>query len=203
MRNTTPLWKRAAWTALAAASIFSPMTAHAQDMAALHAQDAPANALWLDTLDLANVTQDYGSPHAGRSVDGNPLTLGGVAYPHGIGTHAVSRLLIDLKGSATHFDAMAGVDDEKKGAGSVQFQVFVDGKKKAETPVLHGGDAPVPVSVDLTGARRMTLVVTDGGDGMDSDHGDWAGALLTLVPGAAQRPVTAPDAVANEPPMAI
>ncbi len=172
-------------------------------MAALRGADAPADAVWLDTLDLANVTQDYGSPHAGKSVDSHPLTLNGVVYPHGLGTHAVSRLLINLQGSATKFDAMAGVDDEKKGQGSVQFQVYVDGRKKLETPVLHGGDAPVPVSVDLTGAKRMTLVVTDAGDGNDSDHADWAGALLTLVPGAAAKPVTAPDAAANEPPMPI
>jgi len=179
------------------------MAAHAQDMAALRGADAPADAVWLDTLDLANVTQDYGSPHAGKSVDSHPLTLNGVVYPHGLGTHAVSRLLVNLQGSATKFDAMAGVDDEKKGQGSVQFQVYVDGRKKLETPVLHGGDAPVPVSVDLTGAKRMTLVVTDAGDGNDSDHADWAGALLTLVPGAAAKPVTAPDAAANEPPMPI
>jgi len=172
-------------------------------MAALRGADAPADAVWLDTLDLANVTQDYGSPHAGKSMDSHPLTLNGVVYPHGLGTHAVSRLLVNLQGSATKFDAMAGVDDEKKGQGSVQFQVYVDGRKKLETPVLHGGDAPVPISVDLTGAKRMTLVVTDAGDGNDSDHADWAGALLTLVPGAAAKPVTAPDAAANEPPMPI
>ncbi len=172
-------------------------------MAALRGADAPADAVWLDTLDLANVTQDYGSPHAGKSVDSHPLTLNGVVYPHGLGTHAVSRLLVNLQGSATNFEALAGVDDEKKGQGSVQFQVYVDGRKKLETPVLHGGDAPVPVSVDLTGAKRMTLVVTDAGDGNDSDHADWAGALLTLVPGAAAKPVTAPDAAANEPPMPI
>ena len=203
MRNNLLPWKRAAWTALAANAFIYPLAAHAQDMAALHSQDAPANALWLDTLDLANVTQDYGSPHAGKSVDSRPMTLNGIAYPHGLGTHAVSRLLVNLKGSATHFDAVAGVDDEQKGHGSVQFQVYVDGKKTLETPVLHGGDAPVPVSVDLTGAKRMTLVVTDAGDGNTYDHADWAGALLTLVPGAADRPATTPDAAANEPAMPI
>ena len=55
MRNTPPLWKRAAWTALAATAFIYPVAAHAQDMAALRAQDAPANSLWLDALDLANV----------------------------------------------------------------------------------------------------------------------------------------------------
>jgi len=199
----TPLWKRAAWTALAATAFIPPMAAYAQDMAALHAQDAPANAIWLDTLNMSNASQDYGAPHAGKSVDSNPLILNGITYPHGLGTHAASRLLVSLQGGATKFEAMAGVDDEKKGHGSVRFQVFVDGKKTLETPVLHGGDAPIPISVDLTGAKRMALVVTDGDDGNDSDHADWAGALLTLVLGAAAKPFTVSDVLVNEPPMPI
>ena len=181
---------------------------------AVQAQDTPANdmlsnVVWLDTLDLKNTAQDYGTPQADKSVDGNPLTLSGKVYSHGLGTHAGSRLLIDLKGAATKFDAVAGLDDEKKGHGSIRFQVFVDGKMKVETPVLHGGDAPVPVSVDLTGARRLLLAVTDAGDGNDSDHADWADARLTLsanaalTANAAQKPITVPDAVANEPPIPI
>ena len=189
---------------LAALTLLSSYSVRAQDAATLRAQDAPANALWLDTLDLGNVTQDFGKPQAGKSVDLNPMTLGGVVYPHGLGTHAVSRLLINLKGSATKFEAMAGVDDEKKMSGaSVQFQVYVDGNKKLQTPVLRGGSAPVPISVDLTGAKHLTLVVTDGDDGIDSDHADWAGALLTLAPGAADKPVTMADVVPTEPPLPI
>ena len=197
--KTLTVWKRAAGPVLALAMLSSaallPLVAHAQD--------APANTVWLDTLDLSNVTQDYGTPHALKTVDGNPLTLGGKVYAHGLGTHAVSRLVINLQGGAAKFEALAGLDDEKKGHGSVQFQVYVDGSKKLETPTLHGGDAPVPVSVDLTGAKKMTLVVTDGGDGNDSDHADWADARLTLAPNAAARPVTIPDAAANEPTLPI
>jgi alpha-galactosidase len=203
MRNTTPPWKRAAWAAFTAAAFIVPLAAYAQDPAVLSAPTAPANSLWLDTLNLSNVTQDYGTPHAGKSVDNNPLTINGTVYAHGLGTHAVSRLLIDLKGRTTKFEALAGVDDERKGQGSVQFQVFVDGNKKLETPVLHGGDAPAPISVDLTGAKRLILVVTDGGDGNTNDHADWGGALFTLVPGAADTLVTIPDMAANEPPMPI
>ncbi len=194
--------------ALAALAFCAPLAANAQAAAPVPAglttQDAPAGSLWLDKLNLANVTQDYGSPGAGRSVDGNPLTLGGVVYPHGLGTHANSRLLVDLKGVATRFDALVGVDDEKKGSpASVQFEVLVDGRKKAETKVLRGGDAPVPLSVDLTGARKMTLIVSDGDDGIDSDHADWAGARLTLAPGMAAQPVTLADTSGGDPTLPI
>ena len=201
MKNAIPSF---AGVGLLALTLLSPRLAQAQDASALRGQDAPANSVWLDTLDLSNVTQDFGKPQAGKSVDLNPMTLGGVTYPHGLGTHAVSRLLVNLKGGATRFEAMAGVDDEKKNSpGSVRFEVFVDGKRKVQTPVLRGGDAPVPISVDLTGAKRMTLVVTDGDDGIDSDHADWAGALLTLAAGAADKPVTLADVVPDEPPLPI
>ena len=80
--------------------------------------------------------------HAGRSVDDHPITLHGEVYRHGIGTHAVSEMLIDLKGAAVRFLAVVGVDDERKGQGSVRFHVLVDGKPAADTAVLHGGDAP-------------------------------------------------------------
>ncbi len=201
--KTTNIWQVSLWAAAALLLTGSPPS-HAQEAAVLTAQDAPANGLWVDSLDLKNVAQDYGEPHAGKSVEGNPLTLSGAVYPHGIGTHASSRLLIDLKGVATKFEALVGVDDEKKNSSaSVQFEVYVDGKKKLETKILRAGDAPVPISVNLTGAKHLTLVVGDGGDGIDSDHGDWAGALLTLAPGAADKPVTMADTVAEEPPMPI
>ena len=194
--------------ALAALAFCAPLAARAQLAppipAGLTAQNALAGSLWLDKLDLANVTQDYGSPGAGRSVDGNPLTLNGVVYPHGLGTHANSRLLINLKGAATRFDALVGVDDEKKSSrASVQFSIYADGKKKAETKVLRGGDAPVLLSVDLIGAMKMTLIVSDGGDGIDSDHADWAGARLTLAAGAAAQPVTLADTSGGDPTLPI
>jgi alpha-galactosidase len=174
-----------------------------ENTAALQAREAPPNALWLDALDVKMVSQDYGEPQAGKSVDGKPITLLGVVYPHGIGTHAASRLTVNLKGAAVAFAAVAGVDDEKGKAGSVQFIVLVDGEKRAETPVLRGGDPPVPLTVDLKGAQRLTLLVEDGGDGNANDHADWAGALLTLVPGATDKPVAMPDSFADEPTMPI
>ena len=165
-----------------------PAQVKAQDTAALTAKDAPANGLWAETLDLSKMMVGYGTPNAGKSIDGHPLTLAGVVYPHGIGTHAASEFIVNLYGSATRFSALVGVDDETKQAGSVAFSVIVDGRIAAQTGVLHGGDKPQMMSVDLTGARRMTLRVTDGGDGITYDHADWAGALLTLVPGAASKP---------------
>lgn len=189
-------------TALLLMTTSLALPSRAQNAAALQSSTLNADSVWLESLDLGLMTQGFGTSRAGHSVDNNPLTLGGVVYPHGVGTHAQSELIVDLKGAATKFTSMVGVDDEKKGSkGSVVFQVYVDGKKAADTGIIHAGDAPKLLSVDLTGAKRMTLRVGDANDGIDSDHADWAGAMIQLVPGSTIRPVSA--TVPVEPPRLI
>ncbi len=189
-RNRTAFLAAFFTTALFAASVA------AQTEPELQGANPPPHCLWVDSLDLSHVDQEWGEPHAGRSVDNRPITLHGDFYRHGVGTHANSEMLIDLKGAAVRFAAVVGVDDEKKGLGSVRFHVFVDGKPAAETGVLHGGDEPKLISVDVTGAKTLRLQVDDADDGIDSDHADWAGALLVLNPDAKEKPVSA------EPPKA-
>ncbi|MEU7474945.1 NPCBM/NEW2 domain-containing protein [Lentzea sp. NPDC042327] len=77
------------------------------------------------------------------------------------------------------FDALAGLDDETTSPGSVSFQVFGDGRLLHDSGVVRGGDPARPVSVDTTGVRMLGLRVTDGGDGRDFDHADWADARLS------------------------
>jgi alpha-galactosidase len=169
------------------------------DAMALRGAQLPANAMWLERLDLRQMSQDWQTPRRGRSVEGNPITLKGVVYPHGVGTHAKSELSINIKGAATRFLSMVGVDDEKAQSGaSVTFEVWVDNKKAGDSGVMRGGQEPKLIDVNLTGAKRMVLRVGDADDGIDSDHADWAGAMLFLVPGASVRPEAA--GIPVEPP---
>ena len=173
------------------------MPALASDERMLRAKKAPKNGVWLESLDLKLMSQGWKKPQAGQSVMTMPITMGGVEYPHGIGTHALSEFLIDLKGAATRFVSMVGVDDETKGKGSVTFEVWADGKKKAGSGVLRGGDAPKFISVDVSDARYLLLLVSDANDGANIDHADWGGALLILAPGAKERPESV--AIGGEP----
>jgi len=43
---------------------------------------------------------------------------------------------------------------------------------------MHGGMKPFPLSVALGDAKELRLVVTDAGDGIGFDHGDWVNAGL-------------------------
>jgi hypothetical protein len=86
-----------------------------------------------------------------------------------------------LGGACTAFSATTGVDDEVEDPASVAFRVLGDGRLLTETPVLRPKDGAVPVRADVTGIRRLTLEVTDGGDDKDSDHADWADATVTCT----------------------
>jgi hypothetical protein len=82
-------------------------------------------------------------------------------------------------GAPKRFQADLGIDDSTNGQGSVQFRVLVDGEEKFVSPIVRGGKPPVPVSIDITGAKTLELVV-DYADRADVlDHADWLNARLT------------------------
>lgn len=115
--------------------------------------------------------------------DGGPLRLGGTTYDKGLGVHALSEVTVDLDGAYDRFTAWAGIDEEKPDKGSVDFEVIGDGEVLARSGVLGPADAVYAFDVDVRGVRQLTLRVTDGGDGIDSDHGDWADAQLVRTQG--------------------
>ncbi len=133
---------------------------------------------WIEDLPTVSASQDWGTLRRRTSVEGNPMKLGGKTYEHGLGTHANSEIRYSLGNHYATFEAEVGVDDEKAGAGSVAFQVFADGVKVFDSATMHGGEAAKKVSVSLDAVDELTLVVTDAGDGINSDHADWADARL-------------------------
>jgi alpha-galactosidase len=184
-------------------SIFSVLLQHFQKRISMTSAPRPAqnrlpaflaakkplpNALWLESLDIRRVSQGWGVARAGKSCEQKPIILNGTDYPHGVGTHAVSEMIIDLKRQALEFIALAGVDDETKGAGLCRFQVWVDGKKKADTGPLRGNDTAKLVWVNVKGAKRMSLIVADAGEGIHMGHADWAGAQLVMRDGNRCKP---------------
>ena len=167
----------------------------------------PANAVWLDSLDISKMKVGYGAPQSKLSVDKHALTVGGQTFARGVGTHALSQIAVDLNGQGQRFSATVGVDDETENKGSVIFEIYLDGKLAAHSAVMRGGSAPQQLSVDLAGARRLILRVDDNDDGIDYDHADWGEAKIEMRPGALPVAVEAPLIVNSEvdtaPPMPI
>jgi alpha-glucosidase len=146
---------------------------------------APTGQPWVSGLEWTDSTNGWGPAERDQSNgedgagDGAPLTLAGTQYAKGIGTHAAASVSVRLGGNCSRFTAQVGVDDEVEDRGKVSFKVAVDGVVKYTSDLLTGNSPTVPISVDVSGGENLTLQVTDAGDGVTSDHADWADARLT------------------------
>ncbi len=150
---------------------------------------APAGTMWVEEIGLERFSQRRGAPRVGRSIRDQPIRLGGVEYPHGIGTRSISEFVIDLKGNAARFTSTVGIDDEIRGdVGSVVFEVWADDVRVAASGLMRPGDEPKLLSADLRGARILTLLVDDGGDTSNDDEVAWAGAMIELLQPDGERP---------------
>ena len=152
-----------------------------------------AETVWLDELDVSLSVCGWQKTLARKSVGGNRLGLGGKPFERGIGTHAPGRFCIELADGSSRFTALAGIDDECKDRGSVEFIVIGDGKLLWTIGIVYGDDAPQKVEVKLEGVKLLELIVTTAGDDYGWDHTDWVDAKFEVTgqrPKAVRRPAS-------------
>lgn len=112
-----------------------------------------------------------------------PLMLRGTEYATGIGVHSRSVISYALRGNERSFQAVVGIDDLAKGAGSAQFSVELDGRNAWTSSEVTGKSAPVAVpEIDLRGAKQLTLIVDFGQFADVADYADWCDAVLICDP---------------------
>ncbi|MBT4820928.1 MAG: hypothetical protein HON70_34785, partial [Lentisphaerae bacterium] len=94
-------------------------------------------AIWLSSLDLTSMSQDWGKPRIDLSVGGKPLRIAGQTYDKGVGTHAESAIWFELTDAVLAFETAVGVDDAvlpadgrklRGNLGTVRFRIIGDGK---------------------------------------------------------------------------
>ncbi|MGW7690014.1 NPCBM/NEW2 domain-containing protein [Streptomyces asiaticus] len=160
--------------------------AAARLVSALHVVVAPPSGNsyagdlpWLSALNGWGPVEKNTSVGENDAGDGHPLTLGGTTYDKGLGVHAPSEVTYYTGGRCSRFTAQVGVDDEEGTAGTVGFEVWADDAKVASSKTLTNADPATALDAAIGGAKTVRLVVTDGGDGVTSDHGDWADAAFT------------------------
>ncbi len=147
----------------------------------------PSGSSYLSDLAWLRATNGYGpvekdtSNGESKAGDGHPITIGGAVYPKGLGAHAPGSIEYYAAGTCTSVSADVGVDDEKTAKGSVTFEIWADGNKVADSGRLTTDDPAKHLTADVGGASFVRLIVTDGGDGNDSDHADWADARITCT----------------------
>jgi hypothetical protein len=118
-----------------------------------------------------------------RSVTGQRLRHGGHTYAKGLGMHSASRVAFHLDGRWRRFEAELALDDTAGRQGSVVFRVFLGDEadqwqRAYESSVVRGGEAVVPISIEIGTARAIALIVdfADGGDVLD--RAAWLNARL-------------------------
>jgi PKD repeat protein len=141
--------------------------------------------LYLSDTNYTFVQIGWGSVQLDQSIGNNPITLNGVTYTKGLGVHAECELRYDLGGNFLRFKSDVGIDDEVNGSpATVAFEVWADGVQLYNGAVMNSASPTQSIDVDITGKNELILIVTDGGDGINSDHADWADAILSTAGGA-------------------
>jgi hypothetical protein len=121
---------------------------------------------------------------ADRCVTGRAMTLktanGESTFDRGIGLHSECTISYSLAGKYHRFEMLVGLDANSGLRGEVDVMVLVDGK---EQPLAGGGHLTlaggvIPVRVDMTGVKELTIAVRRGGGGNVQDHVDLAEARL-------------------------
>jgi hypothetical protein len=159
-------------------------------------QPIGGRAIYLSDLKPADYRQtpylDLPWPYGtDRDVTGGLLRCRGRLFLKGLGVHSHARLVYALDAlepnnttEPTHvppkqFCAEAAVGDSSAGRGSVRFRVVVDGQEKYAGPIVRGGDAPTPIDVDLTGGKKLELIVDYADQADILDRAAWLNARLT------------------------
>jgi hypothetical protein len=133
------------------------------------------DGVFLDVLKPVSVTQGYGTLQKNRSVWEKPMTIAGRRFLRGLGTHAPSRIVYALDGKYRRFQSWAGADGAT--GPTIALEVWIDGEKKWESGNVTRDIPAIWVDLDVSGAKRLELVVGDCGD-FAGYHANWAEARL-------------------------
>ena len=156
-------------------------------------------------------TCGWGETHVNSNLEGGKLRIDGKEYSKGFATHANSILIFDLPENVIGIKGIAGIDNTGTDQGSkssIEFMICdydptirheytdewtggnvlleIDPTKQLATSGYVSRKSANPVSelsADITGAEKLYLVVTNGGDNLSYDHADWANPVLVKTNG--------------------
>jgi hypothetical protein len=138
----------------------------------------PHGLMYISDLPFVSETNGYGALMRDANLSGGPLSIDGVTYAKGLGTNAISSVVVAIPAGCTTFSSYVGVDDTAGTNGTVTFSVLADGTQVASTGTLRGGQPAQYLTATVAGAQQLTLDVGDAGDGIGHDNADWGGAEL-------------------------
>ena len=138
------------------------------DLKALPADVTSADLTWAEWV---SASTGWEGTRRGSAPEDGYLSLGGKVYLSGFYAHAVSRYTFDLDNRWKTFKSGYGLQDGDH-PGTVVFVVRGDNRELFRSALIRDHQHR-QLEVDVTGVRRLELIVEDGGDGVGSDWGIW------------------------------
>ena len=146
-----------------------------------------AMTVWLDELGLRKAEHKWrewlGVSRCNLAVQGKELSLGGKTFQRGVSIRE-GGLRIRLDGGSTRLRAHVGLDKElRDNCGPTEVRVRADSEILWKSSVIHAGDAPQEIDVDLTGRKELLIEVTGtiNDNGWNYGHADLVNARLDVV----------------------
>ena len=117
-------------------------------------------------------------PRKDRNFSGQSLQLGNQTYAKGLAIHSRTTLVYRLTDAHKSFQAVAGIDPLMRDNGHVELVIRGD-EKELFRQAISGKDKPISLNLDITGVRRLTILV-DFGQQLDiADHLHLCNARIT------------------------
>ena len=117
-------------------------------------------------------------PRRDRTLSGKALVLANQSFPKGLAIHSRTTLVYRLTAPHKSFQAVAGIDPQMGDNGHVELVVRGDDKELFRQ-AISGKDEPITMNVDITGVRRLSILV-DFGQQLDiADHLHLCNARIT------------------------
>jgi hypothetical protein len=149
----------------------------------------PATKSWSPLVGLPdglNLADAYGEPHLDRSMLGKKLSVRVKDLPasetdaatsqavervfnKGLALRSRTELVYRVPAGFRRFQTVAGIDPAAAAVGDADLAIFADDRPLLETQIA-GNQPALSIDVEITGARRLKIVVDFG---QNLDTGDW------------------------------
>jgi hypothetical protein len=121
------------------------------------------------SLQPSNMTYKFSrifALRAGPPLGTNTFRMGGERYDNGLSLHSPTKLDYRVPPGFKKFHAVAGIDDSILSPGRFTLTILADNKEVARHEFSDEQRKPVPLTLDVSQARRLSIVL-EAGDGQD------------------------------------
>lgn len=128
----------------------------------------PARSRWSSYIEPSKVSpalKKFYRPRRDRGFDTPTLRLGRRTYAKGLAVQSRTELVYRLPQGFSRFEALVGIDDARGEAGHVRLSIYGD-RKELFSSEIRGGEAPLPLSLEIAGVGQLRILV-DFADDLD------------------------------------